>query len=216
LLLHRVTDTISRLINTTTVDLLVPLSDYIIQSGSCNTRHSLPFRSVRRSVKCEGMNLKATNYTLIPRSAGPSLPSLIYIPPFRITLDFPPSRGFSSTGNIQPVSLAIKCNNYNTMILHVPGMKNPNTGAILEPEFCMVNHSCLSKSHTKSRLQDPPCVRVLHAGDLYTEYFTSAKKKSPKRVPPPSILPAPANAWGLLNPISMIPNTTNQLRYRCP
>jgi len=47
-------------------------------------------------------------------------------------------------------------------------MKNPNTGAILEPEFCMVNHSCLSKSHTKFRLQDPPCVRVLHAGDLYT------------------------------------------------
>jgi len=165
LLLHRVTDTISRLINTTTVDLLVPLSDYIIQSGSCNTRHSLPFRSVRRSVKCEGMNLKATNYTLIPRSAGPSLPSLIYIPPFRITLDFP-SRGFSSTGNIQPVSLAIKCNNYNTMILY----------------------------------------RVLY----------KCKKKSPKRVPPPSILPAPANAWGLLNPISMIPNTTNQLRYRCP
>jgi len=55
----------------------------------------------------------------------------------------------------------------STGTVHVPGMKNPNTGVILEPEFCMVNHSCLSKSHTKFRLQDPPCVRVLHAGDLY-------------------------------------------------
>ena len=60
--------------------------------------------------------------------------------------------------------------------LHVLGMKNPNTGVILEPEFCMVNHSCLSKSHTKFRLQDPPCVRVLHARDLYT--ITTSSKQS--------------------------------------
>jgi len=53
------------------------------------------------------------------------------------------------------------------ILVHVPGMKNPNTGVILEPEFCMVNHSCLSKSRTKFRLQDPPCVRVLYARDLY-------------------------------------------------
>jgi len=52
----------------------------------------------------------------------------------------------------------------STSPVHVPGMMNPNTRAILEPEFSMVNHSCLSKSHTKFRLQDPPCVRVLHAG----------------------------------------------------
>ena len=166
MLLHRVTDTISRLVNTT-IDPPVPLSDYIILSSSCNTRHSLPFRSARRSVKREGMNSKATNYTLVPRSAGPSSPSLIYIPPFCITLGFPPSRGFSSIGNIRPLSLAIKCNNYNTMILY----------------------------------------RVL---------AQVQKKKGPKRVPPPSIPLTPANAWGLLNPICLIPNTTSQLRYRYP
>ena len=49
----------------------------------------------------------------------------------------------------------------------VPGKKYPETGVILESEFCMVQNPCLSKSHTKFGLQDHPCFRILLAWDKY-------------------------------------------------
>jgi len=49
----------------------------------------------------------------------------------------------------------------------VLGKKYPETGVILESEFCMVQNPCLSKSHTKFGLQDHPCFRILLAWDKY-------------------------------------------------
>jgi len=54
-----------------------------------------------------------------------------------------------------------------TSIVLVPGKKYPETGVILESEFCMVQNPCLSKSHTKFGLQDHPCFRILLAWDKY-------------------------------------------------
>jgi len=51
--------------------------------------------------------------------------------------------------------------------LLVPGKKYPETGVILESEFCMVQNPCLSKSHKKFGLQDHPCFRILLAWDKY-------------------------------------------------
>jgi len=45
----------------------------------------------------------------------------------------------------------------------VPGKKYPETGVILESEFCIVQNPCLSKSYTKFGLQDHPCFQILLA-----------------------------------------------------
>jgi len=63
------------------------------------------------------------------------------------------------------------CTMFDRVLVLVPGKKYPETGVILESEFCMVQNPCLSKSHTKFGLQDHPCFRILLAWDKYLDHL---------------------------------------------